>query len=77
MVTMHNASDIKFVIVLFVVSNYDSFHMYQNAQAMSLASQKCKLLNAGICKPFVVFHLSFKASDQSRDRAFRGFSLLF
>jgi len=44
------------VIVPFAIaSNSDPFHMYHNAQAVSLASQKFKFLNGGICKLFGIF----------------------
>lgn len=76
-VTMHGTQNINFVTVLFVIaSTSDSFHMYCNAQAMSLASQKLKFLNGGICKTIRYFQLSCKTCDQSRDMSLRGFSVL-
>jgi hypothetical protein len=75
---MHGASNIKFVIVLFVIkSKWFLPHVSKCMSYIHWQSQKCKLLNDGICKPFAVFHVGFRASDQSRDRALRAFSLLF
>jgi len=76
-VTMHGTQNSNFVIVPSVIaSNSFSFHMYQNAQAMSMASQKFKFLNGGICKSFDNFKFSCKICDKSREMSLRGFSLL-
>jgi len=55
-VTMHGTQNTNFEIVPFVIaSNSECFHMYHNAQAVLLASQKLKFLNGGICKLFDIF----------------------